>query len=324
MDDRDRTHAAAHDAAHDAAHEAARAATGTAGEPHGHATRDGGISPAIGAPAGAVAGTMAGLQAGALAGALTLGLGAVAGAAMGAAAGAALAADSRRPGFGAEEEAHYRALYEGRPIADRRFDDVRAAYAYGHLAAAEPSLAGRAFDEVEPELRSGWNDELRRHAGPWEQVRRFVADAFGHARSEGLGARRVSGVVGSAGSAVDPEELARAQRGEPSVPELAATTMVAEGTPGTLHAGPSPRGVAERLDDATTRHEHARDLRDAGRADLAAGRADLDAMRDADLAARQRAHRDAGLVQDARDVRGVDPSPRPLDDRDGRDLRDVR
>lgn len=202
----------------DAAHHAARAARHPDDAPgHGGDAIDGErISPAIGAPAGAVAGAMAGLQSGALAGALTLGLGAVAGAAMGAAAGAALAADSQRQGFTAEHDAHYRALYDGRPIADRRYDDVRAAYAYGHLAAAEPGLADRSFDEVEPELRAAWSDELRGRAGAWETVQPFVRDAFGHARAEGMGARRDTRVIGSAGSAVDPVELERARRGEPS------------------------------------------------------------------------------------------------------------
>ena len=212
---RSRTPLATDHAAADAAHDAARAAAHPERTTGGAVDGDG-ISPAVGAPVGAVAGAMAGLQSGALAGALTLGLGAVAGAAMGAAAGAALAADSQRQGFTPEHDAHYRALYDGRPMADRRYDDVRAAYAFGHLAAAEPALADRSFDEVEPELRAAWSDELRTHAGAWETVRPYVRDAFGHARAEGVGARRNTAVVGSAGSAVDPVELERARRGEPS------------------------------------------------------------------------------------------------------------
>jgi hypothetical protein len=120
------------------------------------------------------------------------------------------------------------------PVADRRYDDMRAAYAFGHLAAQEPSLAGRTFAEVEPELRAAWNDELSRRAGPWDSAQRMVRDAYGHARSEGAGARRNLAVPGSAGSAVDPVELERAQRGETSDGRpLVGDGAVDGATPGT-------------------------------------------------------------------------------------------
>lgn len=108
-----------------------------------------------------------------------------------------------------EDDRHYRALYEGHQarLADVGYDRVRGAYQYGHLAAQHPDFAGRAFPDVEPELQRRWRDELVTAAGDWEAVRTYVHDAYGHARSEGLGVRRDANVIGSAGSAVDPVEL---------------------------------------------------------------------------------------------------------------------
>jgi hypothetical protein len=218
------------DAAHDAARVAADAGPGGpgaqgAGAPAAgaHGTGLGGTdtkagNTAVGVGAGVVAGTMAGLQAGALGGAALLGVGGLAGAALGAAAGAALAQEADPTRYTAEVDAHYRALYDGAPAADRAYDRVRPAYVFGHVAAAEPELAGLGFAEAEPALRAAWNDELRGRAGEWDAVRRHVLDAYGHARAEGAGARRNPTVIGSGGSAVDPVELDRAQHGLSSVP----------------------------------------------------------------------------------------------------------
>jgi hypothetical protein len=210
------------DAAHDAARAAASGAVPDAGGAGG--TGLGGSdgkagNAALGVGAGVVGGTLAGLQAGALGGAAMLGVGGLAGAVLGAAAGAALAADADPTRYTAEVDAHYRALYQGSAAADRGYDHVRPAYVFGHVAASEPELAGRTFDEAEPALRGAWNDELRARAGSWEQVRHHVLDAYGHARAEGAGERRDSHVIGSGGSAVDPVELDRARHGLPSVPE---------------------------------------------------------------------------------------------------------
>ncbi|HEY0778993.1 MAG TPA: hypothetical protein VGD56_13565, partial [Gemmatirosa sp.] len=70
--------------------------------------------------------------------------------------------------------------------------------------------------EAEPALREGWGD-LRSRAGAWDDVRQYVHDAYGHARSEGVGERRNPAVIGSGGSAVDPVELDRARHGLSSV-----------------------------------------------------------------------------------------------------------
>jgi hypothetical protein len=173
-------------------------------------------SPPAGAAAGAIAGGAAGLAApvagpvGALVGAI---VGALGGTAVGTAAASAVG-DVYTP----EHDEHYRSTWESiqdRPV-DRTFESVRPAYQFGHFAAGHPELGGRHFTEVEPELRRRWSDELRSRAGEWDAVRAYVEDGYSYARSRGLGERRDQGIIGSAGSAVDPVERDRARSGLPS------------------------------------------------------------------------------------------------------------
>jgi hypothetical protein len=178
-------------------------------------------APPAGAAAGAIAGATAGLATGVF-GPIGAAVGAIVGALGGTAAGAAAAG---QPGndtlYTAEDDEQYRRLWEtsaNRP-ADRGFDSVRAAYQFGHLAARHRDFAGSHFGDVEPRLRERWPNELREQAGDWDSVRRYVEDAYGAARSRGVGERRDPTIVGSAGSAVDPVERDRAQAGLPSVPE---------------------------------------------------------------------------------------------------------
>jgi hypothetical protein len=176
--------------------------------------------PAAAGAAGALAGATAGLATG-IAGPIGALVGLIVGALGGAAVGAAGAQATVQELYTDEFDAHYRRAWEGRPgrTADMNFERVRPAYQFGHIAAQRPEYAGRYFADIEPELRSRWPDELRTHVGEWEAARPFVEDAFGYARNRGLGVRRDTGVIGSAGSAVDPVERDRSRAGLPSVDE---------------------------------------------------------------------------------------------------------
>jgi hypothetical protein len=162
--------------------------------------------------AGAIAGAAAGLSTlvfgpfGAIVGAIVGGL---AGGLEGAVGARALDDNLYTP----EYDAYYHALWEGTPdrAADRTFDAVRPAFQFGHIAAQHREYLGRDFDLVEPGLRQHWSEELRAHAGEWDAVQRHVESGYSYARSRGLAERRDPTVVGSAGSAVDPVELARAR-----------------------------------------------------------------------------------------------------------------
>jgi hypothetical protein len=177
-------------------------------------------SPPAGAAAGAIAGATAGLATGVF-GPVGAMVGAIVGALGGTAAGAATGQAADQDLYTAEDDAHYRGLWEALPqrAADQGFDATRVAYQYGHIAARHPDFAGAPFADVEPELARRWPNELRTRAGEWDAVRAYVEDAFSYARSRGAGTRRDSSVVGSAGSAVDPVERDRSRAGLPSTPD---------------------------------------------------------------------------------------------------------
>ena len=178
-----------------------------------------------GALAGAAAGATAGLATMAL-GPIGLGIGALVGAVAGGLGGWFGGQAATEVRYDPAHDAHYRALFEGGMATDHGFDRVRPAYQLGHLAAHNPDWRGREFATVEPDLRRAWDERLRGREGPaWESVRAYVRDAYGHARSEGAGIRRDYSVFGSAGSAVDPDELARVQRGQPSTDYAASGTI---------------------------------------------------------------------------------------------------
>lgn len=213
----------------------------------------------VGALAGAAAGATAGLVS--LAGGpIALGIGAVVGAVAGGLGGWFGGQAATEVPYDEEHDAHYRALYEGSTPTDRGFDSARPAYQLGHLAAHNPDWRGREFSAIEPELRRGWEGDLRARHGEWDHVRPYVRDAYGHARSEGAGARRDAGVLGSAGSAVDPDELARARSGLPSTDHASTgRVLVRDDDTGATDAVPGPsgtvRGLGERPEtDANTAH----------------------------------------------------------------------
>ena len=176
-------------------------------------------SAPAGAAAGAIAGATAGLATGVF-GPIGAAVGAIVGALGGTAVGATggQAADDMYTG---DDDAHYRALWENLPqrAADQGFDSVRVAYQYGHVAAHLPEFAGARFTHIEPELGQRWPNEFRGRVGEWDAVRSYVENGFGHAQSRGAGQRRDLGIVGSAGSAVDPVELERSRAGLPSTPD---------------------------------------------------------------------------------------------------------
>lgn len=80
------------------------------------------------------------------------------------------------------DDRRYRAHYEREPgtaaPGDRRFDDFRAGYWLGHVARRNPLYAGRRFEEIEPELRRGWSEEMRERYGDWAGMRGYVRAAY--------------------------------------------------------------------------------------------------------------------------------------------------
>ena len=177
-------------------------------------------SPPAGAAAGAIAGATAGLATGVF-GPIGAMVGAIVGALGGTAAATAAGQAAAEDLYTAQDDVHYRSLWEARPghTGDQGFESARVAYQFGHIAARQPDFAAAHFADVEPALRQRWPNELRERVGEWDAVRSYVEEGYSHARSRGAGERRDTSIVGSAGSAVDPVERDRARAGLPSTPD---------------------------------------------------------------------------------------------------------
>lgn len=78
----------------------------------------------------------------------------------------------------ATDESYWREHWQMRPYvtASRGFDFYHPAYHYGHTAAG--THRGRSWDEVEGELRTGWDRYEHRGQSRWEDVKDAVRDAW--------------------------------------------------------------------------------------------------------------------------------------------------
>lgn len=76
------------------------------------------------------------------------------------------------------EEAYWRANWSGRPYvsADRNFDYYRPGYRFGFESANR--YRGRAWNDVENDLRSDWDRWEHRGESAWENVKDAVRDAW--------------------------------------------------------------------------------------------------------------------------------------------------
>ncbi len=66
-------------------------------------------------------------------------------------------------------------------LADRAYEQVRAAYRLGQRAGTDSFNEGCAFDEVEKDLENGWLN-IRVGCGDWASVREFAEAGFDRAR----------------------------------------------------------------------------------------------------------------------------------------------
>jgi hypothetical protein len=95
--------------------------------------------------------------------------------------------------WGEEDEKEYRTHFESYPSrpATLTYDRARTGYALGHVASRNPAYAGRPFEEVEPEIRSGFTGA---HAGQYDLLRDFCR--YGYER--GTTRRATTGGTGNA------------------------------------------------------------------------------------------------------------------------------
>jgi len=76
------------------------------------------------------------------------------------------------------EEDYWRKNYSSRPYVgqNRDFDYWKPAYRYGYDSAGR--YQGRRWDEVESDLRTGWNNYEHRGSSTWEQIKDAVKDGW--------------------------------------------------------------------------------------------------------------------------------------------------
>jgi hypothetical protein len=98
--------------------------------------------------------------------------------------------------LGDEHETRYRSHFDSHPArgVGMTYDDARTGYAVGHVASENPDYAGRPYDDVEPELRSGFAGE---HAESYDTLRDFTR--YGYDQGRGTGGSGGSGGMGSSG-----------------------------------------------------------------------------------------------------------------------------
>ena len=127
-------------------------------------------------PLGGASGALAGGAVGTLIlGPLGTAIGAVGGALGGWWAGSAVK-DSVP--YTADDDRHYREHFGRTHRVGRSWDAVSPAYHLGHLSAYNPDYSQRSFDEIEPDLRRIWNDDLRAKHGEWNDVRQYSRTAY--------------------------------------------------------------------------------------------------------------------------------------------------
>jgi hypothetical protein len=141
----------------------------------------------VGEAAGGISGVLTGAAIGSAGGPIGTIIGGLAGAMGGWWAGRAISEAAEN--FTSEDEEYYRGHYERSPgrLADRKYEDVRPAYAVGHMAARNPDYTQRSFEDVEADLQKGWTSSMRERHGDWTTVRPFARDAYDRSRSSFTG-----------------------------------------------------------------------------------------------------------------------------------------
>lgn len=141
---------------------------------HGERTTTG---DAVGETVGGLSGAATGAALGSLGGPIGTIIGGLAGAATGWWTGRAVS--EAASSFDGDED-YYRAQYSSsRPNASTgaSYDAARPAYQLGHVAGMNPDYQGRKFDDVEVDLRRGWESQGAT-GNNWNDVRGYARDAY--------------------------------------------------------------------------------------------------------------------------------------------------
>lgn len=160
------------------------------------------VGDQIGEAAGGISGVLAGAAIGSLGGPIGTVIGGIAGAIGGWWTGRAIAEAATN--YTHADDSHYRRDFDARDVAveggsERDYDAVRPAYQLGHIASRNPDYSGRAFEDVEPELRRGWTSDVSAGSGDWDEVREYARTAYNRS------AESQSSLTGDDDSHTDPD-----------------------------------------------------------------------------------------------------------------------
>lgn len=149
-----------------------------------------GVADHVGEAAGGISGVVAGAAVGSAVGPIGTVIGGILGAMGGWWSGRAISEAATT--ITKDDDDFYRRKYESTGRAGTRsYDEVKPAYYLGHVASRNPDYRNRSFQDIEPDLRTGWSRQ--RNLGTWEDVRGFANEGFSRGRSA-LG-RAASGVA---------------------------------------------------------------------------------------------------------------------------------
>jgi len=81
-----------------------------------------------------------------------------------------------------DDDALFRSHFEHvNRLADRSYEQVRAAYQLGQAAGVDQNNTGLSFGDIEKDLENGWLN-VRVTGGDWSSVREFALAGFDRAR----------------------------------------------------------------------------------------------------------------------------------------------
>lgn len=156
----------------------------------------------VGEGVGGASGAVAGGVIGSVAGPVGTAIGAIAGAIGGWWAGREVgeAASGYNASYDALNRTRFESLSPDKRGRFQSYDQARPAYQYGYLASRNPDYRGKSFDQIEDDLRRGWNNDVAKQSGyTWNDVRDTVRDAYMRGAAE-AGDRSVRIPITSEGS----------------------------------------------------------------------------------------------------------------------------
>ena len=136
----------------------------------------------VGETVGGLSGAATGAALGSLGGPIGTIIGGIAGAATGWWTGRAVS--EAASSFDGDED-YYRSQYSSSAKGSGSYDTARPAYQLGYLAGNNPDYQDRKFDDVETDLRRGWESQSASRAD-WNDVRGYARDAYDRGREQRL------------------------------------------------------------------------------------------------------------------------------------------